>query len=218
MFQKDFILKMIEQIFQLLAHITGLKKGGQYEEALEMTNEALAKYFDIEPEIFAQLSEEELHDKLLNDNTLNMEQWRAIAHLLSEKADLEILIGDPDKGYAIRSKALFILLHLVKMPQGTLALDTFQKIERLIHGLEDYTPAFITQVKIFDYCERQQLLAKAEDVLFHLLEQTTDREEIRKVGLQFYESILQLSDEVLEAGNLPRSEAEHGLQEFQRRS
>ncbi len=214
MFQKDFILKMIEQIFQLLAHIMGLKKGGQYEEALEMTNDALAKYFDIEPAFFAELSEEELHNKLLSDNSLNMEQWRAIAYLLSEKADLEILIGDADKGYAIRSKALFILLHLVSMPQGTVSLALFYKIEDLMHGLEGYAPAFITQVKMFDYCERQRLLAKAEDILFELLEQAVEKQAIADAGIQFYESILQLPDDVLEAGHLPRAEAMYGLKEW----
>jgi hypothetical protein len=60
-------------------------------------------------------------------------------------------------------------------------------------------------------------LAKAEDMLYSILDASADDKGSTEFGAAFYERILRQSDAMLMAGNLPRTEAEEGLQELKRR-
>jgi len=58
--------------------------------------------------------------------------------------------------------------------------------------------------------------AKAEDALYSILDAVGGDPEVVGFGRAFYERILRRSDAALLAGNLPRGEAEQGLDELNR--
>lgn len=60
--------------------------------------------------------------------------------------------------------------------------------------------------------------AKAEDALFSILDDLGSDAEVIAFGRAFYERLLRRSDASLLAGNLPRGEAQQGLDELNRRS
>ena len=60
------------------------------------------------------------------------------------------------------------------------------------------------------YYEQQGAYAAAEDVLFDMLEDD-DSDAARATGREFYSRMLSLTDDELEAGELPRDEVTEGL-------
>jgi hypothetical protein len=57
---------------------------------------------------------------------------------------------------------------------------------------------------------------KAEDALYALLEAAPDHLDVMDWGITFYERLQGRSDDDLDAGNLPRSEVEAGLNNSRR--
>jgi hypothetical protein len=70
---------------------------------------------------------------------------------------------------------------------------------------------------LIQHYERIGNFAKAEDTLFALLDSDPGNPAIIEFGIAFYHRILNESNDLLESGNLPRSEAEDGLRELERR-
>lgn len=68
--------------------------------------------------------------------------------------------------------------------------------------------------RLIDYAERAHKFDTAEDTLFKIIDMLPDNEDVVARGKKFYETILALSDEELEAGGLPREEALESLQEI----
>lgn len=76
-----------------------------------------------------------------------------------------------------------------------------------------------TYVDLFAYHESNQRFARAEDNLFHALSMARELESshfeaLRERGLEFYDHLLTLTDEMLHHGGLPRSEAEDARREL----
>ena len=68
--------------------------------------------------------------------------------------------------------------------------------------------------RLFRYYERYGTFAKAEDMLFHMLNDYPEATDIKTSGLQFFERLLTREDGVLETGGLPRNEVEEGLEQL----
>jgi hypothetical protein len=73
-----------------------------------------------------------------------------------------------------------------------------------------------TKNKIFRYFEKMGSYARAEDVLFEMVEGEGEENEpasneITEQGIAFYNRVLKKSDTDLKAGNLSREEVEEGL-------
>ncbi|MFL5697429.1 MAG: DUF6483 family protein, partial [Ktedonobacteraceae bacterium] len=77
-----------------------------------------------------------------------------------------------------------------------------------------------TKIKIFRYFEKMGSYARAEDVLFEMVEgeekekEPADNEVIEQ-GIAFYNRLLKKSDTDLKAGNLSREEVEEGLAQLE---
>ena len=65
--------------------------------------------------------------------------------------------------------------------------------------------------------ERTGEFAKAEDSLYAMLDVEPRNAGLLEFGIAFYERLARQSDDVLAAGNLPRTELEAGLAELRNR-
>ena len=70
---------------------------------------------------------------------------------------------------------------------------------------------------IFELERDRQHFPLAEDALFHTLTLTPDPGDVLRAGIQFYERLLRLPDDVLERRGLPREEVRAGLVELEDR-
>lgn len=86
--EKEKILKLIDEVSDVLSILIELKKKGRFREALEKIDETLLKYFDFDVDFIYSLSEDFLVDALKEQRGLNSEQLVYLAEILSEKGDI----------------------------------------------------------------------------------------------------------------------------------
>lgn len=86
MYQRDFILRMIEDFFRFLKIILKLKEDKQYGQALDMINETAQKLLKLD--INEVSSKEEVFENLFESTALSLEQMEILAGLLKTKAEI----------------------------------------------------------------------------------------------------------------------------------
>lgn len=76
-----------------------------------------------------------------------------------------------------------------------------------------HLPPHLNQL-LLRYYQKNSQYDEAENVLFDMVEELPEDAEIINMGITFYQLILKESDAQLEAGKLPREEAEASLAEL----
>ncbi|MGM0576941.1 MAG: DUF6483 family protein [Myxococcota bacterium] len=74
------------------------------------------------------------------------------------------------------------------------------------------------QMHLLDFHEAAGRFAKAEDALFKALDVAGPHAELIERGRRFYRGLLDLDDEALESGDLPRDEVRESLEDLESRS
>lgn len=82
------ILKVIEDVSEVLSIMIELKRNGRFQEALEKIDDTLLKYFNCEKDFLYSVSEDFLINALKQNKGLNSKQLASLAELLSEKGDI----------------------------------------------------------------------------------------------------------------------------------
>lgn len=86
--EKEKVLKLIDDVSEILSILIELKKKGRFREALEKIDETLLKYFDFDVDFIYSLSEDFLVDILKEEKDLSPDQLVYLAEILSEKGDI----------------------------------------------------------------------------------------------------------------------------------
>lgn len=94
------------------------------------------------------------------------------------------------------------------------ALALFER-QRQQHFLRQYVTL---EMDLMSFHERLQRFDKAENSFFKVLDLLPDDANVVKRGESFYQQLLTLGDEVLEAGGLPRAEVEESLRDLRARA
>jgi hypothetical protein len=87
-YQEDYVLRQVSLAAQVIARILGLKKSGQYQQALQQIDEALQEFLGQSAGLVAQLSVSELIMLCRSGDLLDKEKAFALATLLKEEADV----------------------------------------------------------------------------------------------------------------------------------
>jgi hypothetical protein len=112
MYQKDFVLRMIEMAGKMIAGILGLIKKGEFEEAEEQLGSI---YYDILKEdaaFFREIPETELTQKLLQDHNYTNGHLEVLAELFNIEAELELAQGN-NSGCLEYSRKSLILFEFI---------------------------------------------------------------------------------------------------------
>jgi hypothetical protein len=233
-YRDDYILRMIRRFGQVIAYIMGLRKQGQYPMALMACDDAMRNALGIGSEEAARRNERELLALIRfadRDGT-----WRElaayVAAILHSEACIYEAQGDAELVPPRALLALQLLIEaelgsggptpaesptfsplLVEASEGALP-DYAPPRDHLVELLHGYTVPAHTRAALFTLYERDGQYSKAEDTLFELLAESPADATLREAGIAFYERILAQSDAALDAGGLPRPEAEAALAEL----
>jgi len=82
------VLKIIDDVSEVLSILIELKKSGRFREALEKIDETLLKYFNFSSDFFYSVSEEFLINALKEEKGLSSNQLSTLAEILGEKGDI----------------------------------------------------------------------------------------------------------------------------------
>lgn len=127
MIQRDFIMRQIQQLVQVLAQVIFLKSINQYEEAREVIQTAIEGVFGQNTVALIKLSDTELLSLCETQDGLNAEFALALADLLYEES---LLNHDEETALDAGRRALFLYEKVVTL-QKVLPLQAVDKMAAL---------------------------------------------------------------------------------------
>jgi len=130
MYEKDYILRMIEMFGELLRGIIGLIRKGEYNKASEQIGRV---YYDILKEdasFFRTIPEEELTHKLLLEHNYTNGHLEILAELFNAEAELSLAQGNKSGSIEYSRKSL-ILFEFIDADQKIYSLERINKMESI---------------------------------------------------------------------------------------
>jgi len=212
MIRRDYILRMVAELVQVLARVVSLRSRQEYEQALKEINAALRELRDTTEDPPRELSLADWIALCRKHEQAASGLMVAVADLLREQGD--ILAAQSNADGSARSRALALGLFL----EGLLSGETFvtaellAKVEELFAQVRGTLADAEVWRRLVGYFEARGRFAQSEDALFAWLA-AGDAAAVRE-GLAFYQRLSDLDDAVLERGELPRAELEQGRRDF----
>jgi hypothetical protein len=214
MFNKDYIMRMIELLVQGIAKIMHLKQENRIEESETLFTDTLRKFYGLNDKSVEELPWTDLMSVASLGGLQDAEKCAFLAQLIKEKADLEQIQGRTAAAQALYAKALNIYISALLADGYYNIPEHRDRIDEIIGLIAQQVPTIETLQMLFRYYELAGRYGKAEDMLYALLDAGADREETVEAGRTFYMRLLQRSDIELMEGNLPREEVREGLGEM----
>ena len=222
MAQRDYILRMFEEMSRVIAQIVYQREIKDYQATHDLIDEQLKQTVGMGSGFLHSLPDETLLSMLTTLGTLNIEKCWLIAMLLKTEGDLYAEELDENKSYYSYLKACNLFLEALYNQNQHRDIEKIAEIEDLLKKLEDYELPLRTMQLLFWYFEYTKRYAQAEDMLFTLLEAEPDEnlegvesiesvDEMRSKGEAFYTHLLGKSDAELAHGNFSRTEIKDGL-------
>ncbi|MGI1659699.1 MAG: DUF6483 family protein [Desulfitobacterium sp.] len=211
MFQKDYLMRMIEQFTNFVAKIMGLKVSGAIEEVHQELNGALLQYTGLSEEALRRLSSKDILHLLGGSDEFTFKKRLMFAELLKLKADAYFDSGSKEQSYDLYLKSFHIYVETVLSTKESHLRPDFDLINEMINRLEHFFIPYETKALLFRYYERVGEYGKAEDELFELLDKNMHRSQALSEGKNFYLRLIEKSPEELVKGNLPLNEVQEGL-------
>lgn len=130
MYQKDYILRMIEMLADLIALIVGLIKKGDYDKASERLGRVYYDMLKQDASFFIIIPEEELIPRLLEEHNFTNGHLEILAELFNTEAELSLAKGNRSGSLEYSRKALR-LFRFVDEEQKTYIQERIEKIEAI---------------------------------------------------------------------------------------
>ncbi|KRE32587.1 DUF6483 family protein [Paenibacillus sp. Soil522] len=214
MFQRDYFMRMIEQMTEAVGQIMNLRRERKHEEALLFIDELLDKRFRMSSKLIRSLSDEDLMKMMTTNGILEADQMQAIAILMKQEAELYSELGREDESFFAHVKSLHLFLRLSlagaePMIDEPVIFEPRAQIKALIERLLPYELSAPTKRLLMEWHEAEGQYDLAENVMYELMGddalKPSEAEDI-------YRRMLLQPNERLEAGGLPREEIEQGLE------
>lgn len=135
MYQKDYILRMIEMIGDLIAAILGLIKKGDYKQASVRLGNIYYDLLKEDASVFRAISGEELTLKLLQEHNYTNGHLEILAELFNAEAELE-LAQDNKSGSLEYSRKSLILFEFIDGEYKTYSADRSNKMATIRKRIE----------------------------------------------------------------------------------
>jgi hypothetical protein len=136
MYQKDYILRMIEMIGDLIAGILGLIRKGDFNKASEEIGKIYHDVFREDSSFFMKIPEENLTHKLLREHNYTNGHLEILAELFNIEAELEFARGNKKESLILFSKSL-ILFEFIDNEQKTFSFERIKKMELIRERIKE---------------------------------------------------------------------------------
>jgi hypothetical protein len=219
MIRRDYILRQLEQFAAMLAKITGLARNEQWQEASVITSGELQRLTGEDARALLRLSETELLAQLIESEPGFdvASKILMVVTLLKAEGDLLAAQGRLDGGREYYLKGLHLLLETSSQVETGGRPDFVPTLEVFRAALHDSPLPLATNALLMRHYEQTGDFAKAEDMLFEILDAEPSNPDVLDFGREFYRRLLGRSDDALDLGNLPRAEVLAGQAELDRR-
>ena len=135
MYQKDYILRMIEMIADLIAGILGRIKKGELKQASDELKRIYSDFLREDSSFFESIPEEELTDKLLQNHNYTNGHLEILAELFNVEAELRLAQGNKTGSLEFSKKSLKIF-EFLDNEQKTYSFEKINKMEEIRKRIE----------------------------------------------------------------------------------
>lgn len=208
-FQRDFFMRMIQEMGEAAGAILGLRQQRKQEEALQVIDDLLDKRFRMNGKLIRQLSDADLVRMMTTNGVVETANLSGVALLMKEEAAILNELGRTEQSYPLQLKAFHLFMRLSLLDAPAMLRTPSEEAADLAAQLEGYELPRATKLLMWEWHEGDKRYDEAENVLHELLE---DGMVPREEAAEFYRRLLLLPDESLEAGGLPRDEVVDGLE------
>lgn len=202
---------MIEQLSRFLSRALLLKDGKEYLEAATEVKKAGKMFLGLNPEAMDALSDKDLIRLWRVAHDLDAEKCALAAQIFRAEGEIYEDQGEQEKALASYYKSLSLLTETVNFLKEKIPAELITSVDFLMKQIDAETLPFDLQQKVFITYATIGRFAKAEDLLFEMVEEDASFVE---EGKRFYGELLKRTDEELERGNLPRAEVLESLSQL----
>jgi tetratricopeptide (TPR) repeat protein len=213
-YQRDYLMRQIEQVGQMLAHILGLAKGGRGEEALGMFDEAYKPLIGVGSRVVAVLDDGQLVDLLTSGSNPDLRRVALALELLKAEADLYQGAGQPGEAALRYRRALALAGCLAARSERLLDQRLAGELLERAGTLELSAAQRLAVARVLEALGRY---ADAEDALFELIDDRPGDPGPVEEAIAFCQRLRPLEPERLTAGGLSPAEVNDTLAELLRR-
>ncbi len=135
MYQKDYILRMVEMLGDLLAAIFGLIRKGDFQKAGENLERVYYDMLKEDAAFFRSIHIDDLTHKLLEEHNYTNGHLEILAELFNAEAELAMAKGDKKETLEYAEKAL-LLFEFIDTSQKTLSLERLDKMSFIRERIE----------------------------------------------------------------------------------
>jgi hypothetical protein len=201
MLSDDYILRMIQQGTIVLSRIIGLKKAGDYQEALQEIDQSLEQVLGLNKEIIRNMDDESIYKILTKDEQIDIKRLGIIADLYKEEGDIVSRQGQPEShNYYLRSLNYYLLKYTNEEPSRQ--METMIKINDIIKIIGTKELPSETIFNLFCYYENNKEYENADNMLITLAIRPEANTYVREETISFYKRLLVLEPNELIAGGL----------------
>lgn len=136
MYQKDYILRMIEMLGDLLASILGLIRKGDYNKASERLSKIYYEMLKQDASFFRAIPEGDLTHKLLEEHNYTNGHLEILAELFNTEAELEMAQGNRSGSLEYSRKSL-ILFEFIDIEQKIYSTERLKKMAAIRERIEN---------------------------------------------------------------------------------
>jgi hypothetical protein len=136
MYQKDYILRMIEMLFKFLGELMEFIQKGELDHSGKMLEESYNIFLREDAAFFRNIPEEKLTDWLLNEHNYTSGHLEVLAELFNAEAELRLARNDM-KGCIEFSKKSLRLFEFVDSEYRTYSEERMNKMDTLRSRLSE---------------------------------------------------------------------------------
>lgn len=202
-----------------MAQLIGLTKNAQWDEASTLAGGQFKAIAGASADELLKMSDTELLAQLVQSEPTHLLENKIFVLATLFKAEGDILVGQGklEESGPYYLKGLHLLLDTFARNDMALRPDFVPTVDAFLIALHDTPLPLNTSLMLMCYYEQMGELAKAEDMLFAVIEEEPGNVELLNFGIVFYQRLLGHSDRTLVAGNLPREEVKASLAELEKR-
>jgi tetratricopeptide (TPR) repeat protein len=136
MYQKDFILRMIEMLGELVAGILGLIRKGEFPKASQALENAYYEYLKEDASFFRRIPKEKLTEALIGEHNYTNGHLEILAELFNTEAELLYAKGNQHESIEFYEKAL-LLFEFIEKESETYSAEKKVKMSFIKNRIEE---------------------------------------------------------------------------------
>jgi hypothetical protein len=141
MFRKDYILRMVEMLGELIASILGLIKKGNYTQASQALDNAYFNFLKEDAAFLRSIPKENITEKLITEHNYTNNHLEILAELFSTEAELQYAQNKPIACLEFSEKAL-LLFEFLDRETKLFSLERTAKTNAIKNRIKEITAKF----------------------------------------------------------------------------